>query len=206
MTEYGFFQNFARMKSVYGDDAFPPAREKIILERLKRLTDDEFRIVCDTVIGENRYAPTLKEFEKAAKAYLDAAFKREEYSWNQTLKDRRAAGQTCKTCDDSGHVSAILNENRHAASFSFRCPVDGCIASERFVRTPTPVWSEFFAKRYTLVTGNKTPHQVWETLFEDENPVVTDGSKPLDFDGLTHVSKVNFKRTMTNDDDFPPAG
>jgi len=166
MTLTCFDFNFKRLEKIYGAEMFPPERKAIVLKKLRRLSDDEFSIVTDTIIGENRYAPTLKEFEKVAKPFLDFAYRREQSAHSEWLRERRVRNEQCALCDDTGFVSAIIKGNPKAASFSFRCHGPNCQMSQRYSCQNTAVWSQDWEEKFVLVSDNLTPHQVWQSLYE----------------------------------------
>lgn len=144
MTELGFNHQIAKLRNIFGEKGFHPDRVAIIARRLKILTDEDFADICMDVIANLNNPPTLKDFLKIGEPLLH--LRREE----QNERDRRELENTprCTSCEGDGYLSAIKVHQGHRYSYSFRCPLESCLAARLFVPPNYPRWSTDYEPEY----------------------------------------------------------
>lgn len=137
MTEIGFTYQIGKLKSIYGENKFHPARLKVIARALKLLTDDDFEIICEDIIANSNNPPTLKDFLKTGEILLHAR------RLEQIDKDKKLleSNPRCSDCEGDGYVSAVKIHQGRIYSYAFRCPSDSCLAAKLNVSTSCPKWS-----------------------------------------------------------------
>lgn len=167
MTEWNFLDNTKKLKRIFGEQNFPPERVEMIQNAFRKLTDQEFTELCSIVIGDCRTAPLLKDFYKLGQSILDIANAREKKAQDNEFKTRREEGRTCRMCDDIGSVSACDTTNRHASSYSFRCPMPDCVASRRLSKQ-IQLWGPEWEPRFKLVGKDECFHQIWLKQHESD--------------------------------------
>lgn len=149
MTEFEFQMGIDRLKSVYGEKAYPKERTEIIFTKVYLIKSAQWNHVVATLIASARYAPMLEDILKAARGFIEEANKGEEARRRLILEQRKAEGKTCRHCDDSGLISAYKRETSY--SFSFRCPDEQCIAAQLNCNKHDVRWSEDYAATYLPV-------------------------------------------------------
>lgn len=145
MTEIGFNIQIGKLKSVYGEKGFHPARLKVVAKQLKLLTDDDFEIICEDIIANSNTPPTLKDFLKIGHNILHTR------RLEQIERDKKLLSESsrCSQCDGDGYVSATKSHEDHVYSYSFRCPNQFCLAAKIFSPPNYPAWSQQFEIEYT---------------------------------------------------------
>jgi hypothetical protein len=200
MTHDCWLHQLRRLRTMYGEKAFPEERVRLLAKELSPLTDRQLGNVVDDIIANLNHAPTLKDFIKVAEPMLKAHAHDRELAFDRSVDERRKNGQSCWYCDDVGTISAIDTTNVHAGTFSFGCPDASCMARE--FRAPTFVkWSEHLEPRFRpcFVGQGKTAFQVWREIFK-----VTGGGPVQDKDWPRIIN--NLAAAKERDDDLPPAG
>lgn len=167
MTQNCWIEQLRRLRSMYGEKAFPDERVRLLAKELSPLTDEQLGGVVDDIIANLNHAPTLKDFVKYAEGLLKKNYDEREKAFEREIEARRNSGKSCWYCDDVGTVSAIDKTNRHASTFAFGCPAPDCIAREFKAKNATR-WSESWESRFQpcfMGTG-KTVFQEWRLIHE----------------------------------------
>lgn len=162
MTHECFQVNIKRLLKSYGEKSIPDARLRMIGTQFKSLTDSQFADVCDQIIANHNNSPTLKIFWQYAEDYILANREVQEAEFRRRIQERRSLGQNCKSCDDSGLVSAIHITNRY--TFSFGCPETECKARD-FFHPSARVWTPADALEYMVLLSND--RRILQDLFEE---------------------------------------
>lgn len=76
-----------RMKANYGEDKFPKEKIALIWEELKEFSPKQVKSICDFVLGNNQWAPTIQPFREFASMLREKLRQFEREQERQDAKD-----------------------------------------------------------------------------------------------------------------------
>lgn len=139
MRDDEFDTQMNRLKSVFGDKAYPDERATLLWRDVRNLSGRWLEGAVDQLIASCRQAPLSSEFgpligierERVAKLEKDHAA---IHDWNQPYK--------CEFCRDRGVYLCLLNGDR-SAPYAFRCH---CPRGQNDQRRQIPQYKQSHAK------------------------------------------------------------
>lgn len=162
MMQQEFMIELDRLKSVYGEKAYPEERVKILWNEFKTYEIARFKKAVDFLVAENFNAPPISKIR-------DAMF----YTPNASSALKQAPDYDCSWCGQSGVVTVFRKKDR--AKFTLRCPCDDFGKQKHGERIP--VWKESFFKSFdlgpsTAAYASEPPKRIWhksESVKESPN-------------------------------------
>ena len=107
MLDRGFFKSeINKLVNQFGDRQFSQHKVDLIYKAISRLDSSEFAFIVDTIIGDNKFAPTVSDFKDKARAFIA----------NKPKESR----VECSTCHGEGYFTARYRDGS-VGEFAFRC-------------------------------------------------------------------------------------
>ena len=118
MTQQEFQSQVERLKSVYGDRAYPDERVKLLWSAAGSLPGDWFRRTVDSLIGGMRQAPVLSDFQEAIGAERERVWRSQKAA---QLSAKVMDFARCSWCGGNGVVLARRKDDHTPWAFKCRC-------------------------------------------------------------------------------------
>jgi len=134
-----FERQMDRLKSVYGDKAYPDERAELIWKEMRYLPVHQFEEIVGEMIASSAQAPMMGKFREAKQDLgrrHASEYEQRDNDWTDTQPD-------CHDCDKTGSIVATLNRNQ--TIYAFRCP---CPIGER-KHPKLPKWGVHLFSEYT---------------------------------------------------------
>lgn len=134
MTYQEFEPAIARLRTVYGDKAYPKERVEVIFRSVKYSSSRVWDETVTELIGEAMHAPPLSKIREVL--YLvKKRFNESSDPWQAQREEIRGLERTssCRQCYGSGTLAAHRRSDPHEHLFVFSCD---CYAGQVAIQLP----------------------------------------------------------------------
>lgn len=120
MTDTCFQEEITKLKTIYGEKAYPTERIKLIRREMQRFDDHEFRQIVDELIATCGSAPLLDKFRAVAGNVVSKQPELQKSDYWENVQP------VCGDCKNRGVVRAVHRVNGN--DYAFRCP---CVSGDK---------------------------------------------------------------------------